>query len=613
MGSEHEHEQEHEQGTASLAGVIGLSLISMGLALAMLSANQGQVAHSRQSRELAVARYAALAGASDALSEIRQGVDGVGDRAGGLGALGLANPIVYNDANGNQVAEYRTFVANKAADIVADPPLYYVRVMAAVPSFAAVAANQRGSQGFGMEYRLQSAVSFSLAPNLGAISISGPVDTWHGDIFNSWDNPDFVINGGGYPAVVLTDEDAYDDFVEIIDGEWDSGWNLEARMTGTPDSVHNAGETGPSGEFTAPVQLQEETGLSAAVLNEYRDALRTYAEGLAHVTGNASGNKDTAWTGAVNGVLPDGTILLHDIPTVKNAAGAGQPRINADHTFGAVGAEATVVVDTSKFYQGGSKLSDNFSRTITGAGTLVILHPIGSFSDNANGKQFNLNWTGDVIVVGYPDDTTSGHGENASTDNLLYLSRADWDVTGNLILLSSGSTEASLELRGSGPTDTANLNVKGSLLLFAEATGAETEIDIESHAHVKVEGIVGLYGKKAELENQSQAGNTSLTIEGTLALGFPTGPTTINELQFTSDTDLTFDLGNVTDATDSLAALQQELVFATEIPAGYSYGAQSWLLENQTLFDSHVTDFATAVGNGDDMFVDTNLMQTNRP
>ena len=597
--------------------MIGLSLISMGLALAMLSTNQGQVEHSRLSRELAIVRYAALAGANDALAEIRLGTDGVGDRAGGLGRLGVNNPIVYNDNNGNPVGEYVTYVINRAADPVNDAPEYYVRVMAAVPSFAAEQANGRGSRGFGMEFRLQSEVTFSLAPNLGAISYSGPVDTWE---LNNWGNNGFNVDGGDYPAVVFTDQDAYDGFVDLVEDNWTSGWDVSDNISGAPMQTQAEGE---ATEFEAPFSLQSEAAFSAETLNDYREALRTYAEEIAYVAGNASGNKDTNWTTlGPNGRLDDvvtaegntiQTTLLHAHPNVKDGAGTGKPRITQDLTFNPADPLVIphVVIDSSLFQGGSDQVTDNHDRTITGRGTLVILHPIGSKTDNANGKQFNLNWEGDVIVLGYPDDTTSGVGNNSSTDNLLYLSRADWNVNGNVILLSSGSTEASLELRGTG-ADTANLTVNGSLLLFAEATGREAEIDIEANANMTVNGIVGVYGKRAELENQNGGTGTNWTINGTLAVGLPDNTTTSAELQVEGAANFNFNLDNVTTATESLANLQQNLTFTNEIPNGFTYGAQSWLLEDRALYTTFEGDLPARLLAGEDLFVDPDLMQANR-
>lgn len=597
--------EDREQGTASLAGVIGLSLIAMGLALSSLTSNQGQVEHARQSRELAAARYVALAAANDALSEVRSDADGAGDRAGGLGSLGLINPITFNDANGNAVGEYRTYVVNKAADIAVDPPLYYIRVLAAVPTFAAVTANQQGSSGFSMEVRLTSEVTFSLAPNLGAISFSGPVNSW---ALNNWNNSGFSIDGGEYPAVVFTDQSAYDGFINQVDDNWSAGWNLDGKISGAPNSTH---QEGTAKEFEAPFTLQNDAAFSAETLNDYRNALRSYAEGLAHVT-PSGGSKTTDW-GSMNasGELTDGTILLHAHPDVKNGAGANKPRITQDLTFGGGGVEKTVVIDSSKFQGGGDFVTDNHGRKITGEGTLIILHPIGSKTDNANGKQFDLDWKGNVIVLGYPNDTTSGVGNNAPTDNLLYLSRADWNVEGNLIVLSSGSTEASLEMRGNG-ADTANLTVNGSLLMFAEATGREAEIDIEGNANMTVNGIVGIYGKRAELENQNGGTGTNWTINGTLAVGLPdNGSTTSTELQVEGQANFNFNLDNVNAATENLAALQQSLVFQNEIPNGFTYAAQSWVTGDRSLYGTFLADLTARQAAAEDLFVDTTLLQTN--
>ena len=598
--------EEREVGSASLAGVIGFSLIVMGVALVSLTNNQAQVGHSRLSRELAVARYVALAGTNDALSEVRLDTDGVGNRAGGLGALGLNTPVPFNDANGNQIGEYVTYVVNKAAVPATDAPEYYIRSLAAVPSFAAVTANRQGSAGFSMEVRLNSVAEFSLTPNLGAISFSGPINSWE---LYDWNSSGFSIDGGDYPAVVFTTPSAYNGFIDKIKDNWSAGWNLDGKISGAPNSTHLDGQ--PK-EFEAPISLQSQATFDAATLNDYRNALRSYAEGKAHVS-PSGGSTATDWSSLnAAGELSDGTILVHALPNVKNAAGTGRPKITTDLTFGGPGNEKTVVIDSSLFYGGGRALSDNASRTITGEGTLVILHPIGSGSDDTTGIIPNLNWKGNVVVLGYPFDTTQTVGNNARTDNLLYLSKADWNVEGNLILLSSGTTEASLELRGT-TSDPANLTVDGSLLIFAEATGREAEIDIEANANMTVNGIVGVYGKRAELENQNSGNGTNWTINGTLAVGLPdNGSSTSTRLQVKGAADFNFSYDNVTAATKNLAALQQNLVFQNQIPQGFTYSAQSWVLEDRSLFTTFTADLAARAGAGEALFVDTALIQANQ-
>lgn len=219
------------------------------------------------------------------------------------------------------------------------------------------------------------------------------------------------------------------------------------------------------------------------------------------------------------------------------------------------------------FARGGKDIAENHAdgtgggaaTTLTGSGTLVILHPLGSFSDNNSGKQFNLDWDGDVVVIGYPKDRSSGVGNNDRIDNLLYISRAEWNVNGNVMLLTQGSTEAWLEMSGTNSRP-AKLDITGSLLLFGEAGTQESEIDIESHAQLKVDGLVAAFGSRLEIENQSSS-NTTFEVNGTMALGFPSDSTRGDDLlwKVKGDAKFNFDQEKVEAAVESLSSLQSNL------------------------------------------------------
>jgi hypothetical protein len=171
---------------------------------------------------------------------------------------------------------------------------------------------------------------------------------------------------------------------------------------------------------------------------------------------------------------------------------------------------------------------------------------------------FNLDWDGDVFVIGYPKDR-SGVGQNSGTDNLLYISRSDWNIDGNLVLVTAGQTEASLEMRGTG-SDKANLTVNGALLIFAEATGREAEIDIESHANFTVNGLCGVYGSRVELENQSHS-STNWLINGTLAIGLPDPNSRSDDLRLKvkGNAKYQFNMSTVQNATTGLTNLQSSI------------------------------------------------------
>lgn len=427
--------------------------------------------------------------------------------------------------------------------------------------------------------------------------------------------PDDVMDDETYPGIVFTDATARTNFVE--DDTVDVGFfsnGLNTKITGGPLETFN--RPGTPATFQAPFSLQPDTAFNAAMLNDYRDALRTYAEGKIHTTVVGTGTNMTA-------SFPDnyaaaeaaGVVVVHKLASVKDGAGVGKPRlVNPTYTFGSTSSPQTVLIDSSMFYQGGGSMTSNHAgeaggSQINGAGTLVILHPIGSTTDNANGKSFNLNWTGDVIVIGYPKDRSTGVGQNSATDNMLYLSRADWNVTGNVMVLSAGATEASLELQGTSPNP-ANINVTGSLLLFGEATTQESEIDIEAHANFNVNGLVGVYGSRVEIENQSST-NTTLKINGTLAMGFPTDSTRNDDLtlEVRGDADFNFNRQTVEAAITNLAALQQNLTLTNNNLQTLTFLMRNTVLRSPTSWTTLNTELSSL--SISQRSVDINLVKTH--
>jgi hypothetical protein len=320
------------------------------------------------------------------------------------------------------------------------------------------------------------------------------------------------------------------------------------------------------------------------MLNADRDALRGYAEGLVSATPTGVGTTNHSATidlGTVdaNGMSSNGFLVLDKHPLVKNGAGADKPRFTGDVDLGS---EPQVVLLDSSVFAGGaeniaSSHGDAGGSTLTGKGTLVILHPVGSKTDNTNGKMFNLNWEGDVFIVGYPKDRSTGVGNNSPTDNMLYLSRADWSVDGNLVVVTAGATEASLELGGS--SNVATLDVKGSLLMFAEATGKEVDFELEANAEVNISGLFGLYGSRVEFEN-ANAASTSFVVNGTMAVGLPADNDKSNdlELDFKGQTRFGFNMAMVESAVAGLAALQGKLDLTNDELSSLDFTSHATLL-----------------------------------
>ncbi len=550
----HAPRRRRQRGAAALVVVLALFAIALALSLLLLGYGDQGMRHSSAMSEDATLHFLAVSGVNHAFAEVKDQTDYDGD--GHFGAVGVATPAVLRDPENRPIGEYQAYVVNVAGDPAVDAPVYRIRVRVAQPSFANPLRWQTAEAAIGW------VPDFALLNNLAAISVAGPLAA-NPDLAD-WNSSGFRVSGGDYPALIFTDPTARDNF--LADGTIRNGWfsnGLDSKITGAPNvEIERPGLT--PDRYEAPILLSEEAAFTAEMLNDYRDALRRHAQDLVYATevgsGSTAGVAVDYTTATANGV-----VVLHDHPDVKDGAGTNKPRITSNLSLGTANVNSKVVlIDTSKFHQGHENMTSNHgdsgagAATITGAGDLVILHPIGSRTDNTNGKMFNLNWTGNVYVIGYPVDRSTGAGNNARTDNLLYLSRADWNIQGNLMLLTAGDTEASLEARGSA--NGAHLNVDGGLLIFAEASGREAEIDIESQASMTVNGIVGVYGSRIEIENANNT-TTDMVINGTLALGFPTDSTRTDDLklQVRGNAQFNFDLGRVEDAAASLADLQAEL------------------------------------------------------
>ncbi|MCW8139987.1 MAG: hypothetical protein KIT58_13905 [Planctomycetota bacterium] len=539
-----------ERGSASLVAVLGLLALAMSLALITLTGNALNVKHTGQAREDVDLHFLAMAALNQAYAEVADQADHDGD-----GGIGSVAPVLLTTASGAVVGEYTTYVYNTADPTYANPnqvPNYVIRATVAVPGLANPLLARTA------EARVTAEVEFALRPKVGAISISGPLNN---PSLTDWGSSAFSIEGGDFPGIVFTDPSAQDKMVQKVASGWFSN-GLDGKVTGSPMTEFARSGTPP--KFLAPFAVEQEAAFSAEMLNAYRDALRTYFQGLVSATDDGSGGVSVNYAQAAAG----GVVVLHqDTNYVYDASSSAglQPRLKqGTHTFDD---DKVVLLDTSRFHQGGANLTQNHAdgtgggpaTTISGKGTLVILHPVGSFSDNNNGKQFNLNWEGNVVVIGYPKDRSPGVGTNSGTDNLLYISRATWNVDGNLILLTQGNTEASLEMQGTS-TNPANLTVNGSVLLFGEASTQESEIDIEAHANFTVNGLVAAFGSRIEIENQNST-NTTFKVNGTMALGFPSGSTRNDDLkwQVKGDADFVFDEQKVESAIKGLSALQSNL------------------------------------------------------
>lgn len=548
------------RGSVAMVAVIGLLALSMALALLTLTGNSANVKHTTQAQEDVDLHFLTMAALNQAYVEVTDMTDHDGD--GGIGSL--ATTQMRDSSALDVIGEYSAYVVNTADPDYSDPtqvPNYVIRVMVAVPSLAAPRLTRTA------EARITPEVVFALSPKVGAVSVAGPFkpDSGKSSKLANWDSDDFLVDGGSFPAFVFTDEDSRDNFVasNTVGKSWYSN-DLDEKITGAPLKTFDRPADANGDEFEAAIALEQDAAFTAEMLNDYRDALREHFQSKITTDSaalDASGDLP-------NGNIKSGVVALHQDSTyfVKdNKTGKAKALKGGTFNFD----NQTVLLDTSKFSASGDKITEAHAdgtggtpTTITGSGTLVILHPVGSFNESNDGQMFNLDWDGDVVVIGYPGDRgkNGGVGSNSPTDNLLYMSRSDWKIDGNLMLLTQGSTEASLEMRGASKDKTAKLEVNGSVMIFGEASSREAEIDIESHAHFKVNGLVAVFGSRVELENQSSS-NTVFEVNGTMALGFPDNSSRTDDLfwQVKGAATFRFDQENVEAAIEDLAALQSDL------------------------------------------------------
>ena len=310
---------------------------------------------------------------------------------------------------------------------------------------------------YSVKIRLEPRPGFTMATKPGAISIAG---TLAAPSFPLMGSNSLLIDGGERPPVLLSSEVSRDKvFTELEELVHSQGGFTGLELKGP-------------GESSSPVVCEEDPFITAEKMNEYRDALRKKIKALCEnpeavkVTGAVRGNRK--WGGASENKL-----------VVIDAEGIG-----ADAVFPDEGQE------------------------ITGCGVLVLR---GALRPRAN---LNLRWNGDVFVL----------GENRLKSDLLYLHGSDIRIDGNLVLLSERGGAASLELRESSPATVSDhrstkLVVTGGLLCLADAVAQEAELELEAGSMLKVDGILGLFGSRIEIEVGGE--DSILDVRGSLAAGVP--------------------------------------------------------------------------------------------
>lgn len=307
--------------------------------------------------------------------------------------------------------------------------------------------------------------SFTLAPRPGAISIAGPLSN---PTFPHIGENTILIDGGDQPAMALPTVEGYEAMMEALSEEMRRGRIDGSEFVGGETSTHYDPWLG---DVTLPIISEDSGFLDAEELNEYRNNLRSAVLDLA----------DSA----------DRTVTS---------------RVNGNKTWGTESSPEVTVIEAKTI--GKDRVFNTEDQTVRGHGTLIIKHTIRPR------KNLNLDWTGDIYVLGFDGDG----------DDLLYTFGTQGTINGNLILLASDHTEASFEMAessssyvGSRDKRETELTINGSLLALAEASSHETEIELEDDTILTVNGLVGMFGSRIELE-ASGSGST-LVVNGTLAIG----------------------------------------------------------------------------------------------
>ena len=339
---------------------------------------------------------------------------------------------------------------------------------------------------------------FMFRPQPGAMNIIGPIVD---PSFPSLGDNNFTLDGGQYSAIATSNLDTYGKVRDVFQDAIDSGALLDSDLIG--------GVTGD--DTTLPIAHLEQMNVTAQTMNDYRDQLRTAVL-------DAAATPDLSITSTVLGDQTWGTADVPQVTVIDSDA------IGSDLVFG----------------------TDN--QTITGHGTLIIKGL--TRPGYAGGENLNLNWNGDIFVVA-----------TGSTSDLLYTYGTQGTINGNLVLLGNANSEASLELTDSS-TRPSDLTINGGLLTLAESTAHESEIELEGTSDLTVNGFVGMFGSRIELE--STGSTSSLTVNGSISTGlaqdFDPTVTRTDDFSFVAsgEVNLTFDETQVNSAVGGLTELQQE-------------------------------------------------------
>lgn len=371
---------------------------------------------------------------------------------------------------------------------------------------------------YSIKIRLEPRPDFTMATRPGAISIAGALSE---PSFPLMGSNSLLIDGGGRPPLLLSSKVSRDKVLRVLE-------ELALSQGGfTGLELRGSGESG------LPVVCEEDPFLTAQKMNEYRDTLRR----------------------RIN--------VLCENPAATKVIRA----VRGDRNWGKVAEKKLVVIEAAEI--GADAVFPDENQSISGYGTLIIR---GSLRPRAN---LNLRWTGDVFVLGV---------ERIDSD-LLYLHGSDIRIDGNLLLLSERGGAVSLELKGSSPSTVSvhrptRLDVTGGLLCLADAVGQEAEIELDAGSMLKVDGMLGLFGSRIEIEVGGE--DSVFEIRGSLAAGVPrllkeTGPCGSNfEFEMRGKVNITYVEASFNRALAGLALLEGGLGIETMRERNAHYQVNLW-------------------------------------
>ena len=471
------HRDSPESGSVLIA-VITVSVAAIALTAAMFTVVTKTTQAESDSELNDQCEAITLAALNHSFSEIISEVDSTG---GGLGAIGIDQPEIYYDSQGNAVGEYRAVVENVGDN-------WIIVAVGGTPDLTnpRYTSTTRGVLG--------AVPEVTLKPLPAAFGLSGPVPT------PDWKNTDgtnISISGGpDNPAFAASSAETLTALVETLGDRIHSGDMESDALSGGKTTTYTADD---GTEIEVPVVRDTDDFVSAALLNDYRNTLRTGAEGLSAFAAR----------------------------TIEASVGSDAV------TWGTAGAPEITFINVD---EAGSGVLNG--ATITGTGILVIQHTVKP-------DDLNLNWDGDVYIIGYSGD-----------DDDLFYPRGDSDITvnGNFVLLADSDTEASFESK-----DDAVVTVNGAMMVLAEAASHEAEIETEENSVLNVNGIVSLYGSRIELEaRDSSAG---YNIQGNLTAGVALDTTRGDEFTFdmNGNVDIAYDEDYVRNGIDALKRMEMNL------------------------------------------------------